>query len=49
MIARISDSQATEITQRIEAMIHQVRGLKRRVSALETAELPVDQPARKGR
>lgn len=47
MMAQISKTQATEILERIEAMRVQVRGIKKRVTALESAESPTARPAPK--
>lgn len=46
--AAASSNHMSEIAQRIEQMLSQVRELKARVTALESAGLPVAQPAPKG-
>jgi hypothetical protein len=49
MIAQISTTQAAEIARRIEEMRHQVRGLKKRINALEGADPQAAQSAPTGR
>jgi hypothetical protein len=44
MMAQISRTQAAEIIERIEAMRVQVRGIKKRVAALESAGSQAGQP-----
>lgn len=45
MMAQISNTQATEIIERIEAMRVQVRGITKRVTALESADSQAERPA----
>lgn len=48
MMAQITRTQAAEILERIEAMRVQVRGIKKRVIALESADSPAERPVPTG-